>query len=313
MKSKQGIFQFIASFMVCLLVTGCGQGSGYRLRDQASEDPEYTDFTDLPDPSATSVADTSTNDNSKGNTKTPTGIGIGTAYYLPIFGDQNKCGASGFAYIKDKKDRIYATICKAQVQDCRMQGSCYYVADGHSTLFSFDEDVTFSVPGQEKKVKQPRFMVNPKASQCPQGVTRGGICLDPYRSVAADLKIYKLGDVIFVPKLQGQKLPNGETHDGYLIVRDAGGAIKGVDRFDFYIGFDDYHGHLFSKLKLTAKQDGPFQYSKASEDIAAKIRAARNYPDAPTSVRDLAVNYVLKATPQLVEQANVDNEYAMKK
>ena len=60
------------------------------------------------------------------------------------------------------------------------------------------------------------------------------MCLDPYYSVAADLDIYKLGTVVYVPSFVGVLLPSGVNHDGYFVVRDSGSSIKGYGRFDFF-------------------------------------------------------------------------------
>ncbi len=78
--------------------------------------------------------------------------------------------------------------------------------------------------------------------------------LHPYRSVAvdfrhlcqqagldfcqlSDLEIRRrlIGALIYIPRLKGIALPNGQQHDGYVCAQDIGGAIKG-DRIDLFVG-----------------------------------------------------------------------------
>jgi 3D (Asp-Asp-Asp) domain-containing protein len=61
--------------------------------------------------------------------------------------------------------------------------------------------------------------------------------LFPCRTVAADLKQYKLGTVLFIPALKGRICPQtGRPMDGCFVVGDKGGAIKGQGRFDMFGG-----------------------------------------------------------------------------
>jgi 3D (Asp-Asp-Asp) domain-containing protein len=61
--------------------------------------------------------------------------------------------------------------------------------------------------------------------------------LFPCRTVAADLKQYKLGTVLFIPALKGRICPQtGQPVDGCFIVGDKGSAIKGQGRFDMFGG-----------------------------------------------------------------------------
>ena len=119
------------------------------------------------------------------------------------------------------------------------------------------------------------------------------VCVDPYRSIAADPVFHKIGSVVFVPLLVGKKLPNNEIHDGYFIVRDTGGRIKGEGRFDFFIGFDNYRGHLFTNLKLNDKHNGKFTYYRVPEAIAEKVRLSRAYPSVPAKVHEQAYSSMM--------------------
>ena len=107
------------------------------------------------------------------------------------------------------------------------------------------------------------------------------MCLDPYYSLAADLTIYNLGDVIYIPSAVGIILPNGSTHDGYFVVRDSGGAIKGYGRFDFFSGFDS----SFNPLKMAgfSDKDNNVPYYLVMGSEAEQFLRKRNFPSIPVS------------------------------
>lgn len=72
-----------------------------------------------------------------------------------------------------------------------------------------------------------------------------GQCLLSYFSIAADPRSgWRMGDIIYMRSLADQEitLPSGRRvrHPGFLIVHDTGGAIKGPNRFDFFIGPTSY-------------------------------------------------------------------------
>ena len=62
--------------------------------------------------------------------------------------------------------------------------------------------------------------------------------LVPYRSIAADPSL-ELGTVMYIPNLRGASITLADgrqvTHDGYVIVVDRGGAIRGA-QIDFFKG-----------------------------------------------------------------------------
>jgi len=81
-----------------------------------------------------------------------------------------------------------------------------------------------------------------------------GHFLYPFRSAAVDFEwlcqTAKLGDcsggrqavtarfagqLLYLPRLKGIALPNGQTHDGYICAKDVGGAIL-EDRIDLFVG-----------------------------------------------------------------------------
>lgn len=229
--------------------------------------------------------------------------GRGSVYYVPVVGEKRKCEAKELIHARDLNGQVLVQLCKNEISNCVMQGSCYYPDKKGVKLLAYRKKVEIKDSKSGKVYTEPRFVLNEEHARCPHGMGFRRICLDPYRSVAADMKFHKAGDVFFIPILQGQKLPNGETHDGYVVVRDIGGAITGEGRFDFYIGFDSYVGHLFSKLNLSNPNRSTFSYFKVPEEKAASVRAERGYPLVPQTVNQRAL--VALARPALGLEAAV--------
>lgn len=157
-----------------------------------------------------------------------------TVYYIPRY-DQSTTACAQTVNMKAKDGSVLATVCKNVYDSCLMQGTCLIKTSGQTKLIN----VGSKVDGER------RFVVVDQ-SQCfyGRGAVRDSVkthslmCLDPYFSVAADLKIYRLGEVIYIPSFTGVMLPDGTIHDGHFIVRDSGGSINGYGRFDFFSGFD---------------------------------------------------------------------------
>lgn len=194
---------------------------------------------------------------------------IPTIYYKPtVHADKSKCASSELKDLVSTTRKVLVTLCQKDYWHCLMQGSC----------FVYDQQKLNSYNYHSTKDGIALF-VEVDLNKCPYGYGAQGYCLDPYFSIAADLSIHKMGDVFFVPRLEGAVLPNGEIHDGYVIVRDSGGKILGASRFDFFTGFLD---HLNSKNTLAQLGFGDpknrFEYYKLSEEEAEKIRSRRGYP-----------------------------------
>lgn len=198
---------------------------------------------------------------------------IPTIYYKPTFTTvAAKCSASEATPLLSTQGKPLAYLCPKDFDHCVLQGSCFI--QGKDA-----KKVSFNVHSRQDGVI--RF-VKTDVERCPFGLGAGNVCLDPYFSVAADLNYYELGDVIFVPRLVGVILPTGETHDGYLVVRDKGGAIKGINRFDFFTGFlsprDEQN--IFSQLGFGDKKNR-FDFRKATETETQRVRQQRAYPHLP--------------------------------
>ena len=72
-----------------------------------------------------------------------------------------------------------------------------------------------------------------------------GHALSPFRTVAVDPKLVKLGSLLYVPLLEGRLMPGrapwgGFVHDGCVIADDTGGGIEGA-KLDLFVGRKGYY------------------------------------------------------------------------
>jgi 3D (Asp-Asp-Asp) domain-containing protein len=83
------------------------------------------------------------------------------------------------------------------------------------------------------------------------GNAGSGRPLAPFRTVAVDPKIVPLGTLLFIPALEGRRMPGrapwgGFVHDGCVVADDTGGGIDG-HQLDFFVGRKSYYHALSSK------------------------------------------------------------------
>ncbi len=76
------------------------------------------------------------------------------------------------------------------------------------------------------------------------GTAGTGRPLAPFRTVAVDPKVVKLGSLLYVPLLEGRTMPGrppwgGFVHDGCVVADDTGGGIKGF-QIDLFVGRKGY-------------------------------------------------------------------------
>lgn len=200
-----------------------------------------------------------------------------TIYYRPVIDtSKESCDSSDKQDVLNKKGQSLTRLCQKTYASCRMEGSCV-IQDGEKTFSINYDDVKDGTSHWDS--------IENKA--CPYGVGVQDICLDPFYSVAADLKYHAVGEVIFIPYIMGVVLPNGSTHSGYLIVRDEGGGVEGPDRFDFFTGsMSPYDSkNPFAKLGL-GDMDRHYGYQVMDKAIAEQFRQSRNYPLVPQSPKN---------------------------
>lgn len=83
-----------------------------------------------------------------------------------------------------------------------------------------------------------------KVTRAQWGTAGTGRPLQPFRTVAVDPKVIKLGSWLYVPLLEGRTMPGrqpwgGYIHDGCVIADDTGGHISG-QRIDLFVGRRGY-------------------------------------------------------------------------
>lgn len=197
-------------------------------------------------------------------------------YYIQTIDLDKNCTAK--KNIVDEKGTVLFQVCKENYKTCVIEGTCA-LAEGN------DEEDSISLINFVRQDKAGRNLFKEvNTEKCPYGLGVQNTCLDPYYTVAADLRFNKVGDVLFIPKLKGVVLPNGEVHPGFMIVRDRGGAIKGAHRFDFYTGFQHYlnpENPLFDLGFSTP--NNKIDYRKASPSEAEAFKKLRKYPLIPES------------------------------
>ncbi|MFP5519710.1 MAG: 3D domain-containing protein [Bdellovibrionia bacterium] len=197
-----------------------------------------------------------------------------TVYYKPVidhYTSYDRCAPEEFNPIRNREGEILFSLCEVDRRKCVVQGTCLIQIQEQEFLLNIDTKIDGEF----------RFKIL-KNTQCHFGMGVRNICLDPFYSVAADLKFHKPGDVLFIPALKGVKLPDETIHDGYVIVRDAGGGIVGEHRFDFFTGYFHYlhRKNPFYSLGLT-NPEKRFQYEKVDSTLAEEIRKKRAYPKIP--------------------------------
>jgi 3D (Asp-Asp-Asp) domain-containing protein len=83
-----------------------------------------------------------------------------------------------------------------------------------------------------------------KVTNAQWGTAGTGRPLQPFRTIAVDPKVIKLGSLLYVPLLEGRLMPGrapwgGFIHDGCVIADDTGGHIAG-SRIDLFVGRKAY-------------------------------------------------------------------------
>lgn len=78
--------------------------------------------------------------------------------------------------------------------------------------------------------------------------------LAPFRSVAIDTRLVKLGSLLYIPELEGKRMPGkapwgGYVHDGCVIADDRGGGIRGKE-LDLFVAKKSFSNALWNRTRL---------------------------------------------------------------
>jgi hypothetical protein len=194
-----------------------------------------------------------------------------TIYYFVTFNeDESKCDRNTMMHAAGGRDLLM--VCEKTAKECGQQGSCAIIQNGVTRSFN----VLGAKDGQDRF-----FEINQNSCRFGYGVNDS--CLDPFYTLAADLSIYKSGDVIFVPAVVGMQLPDGSKHSGYFVIRDRGRGVDGVGRFDFFSGTVAWmdRKNPFTKMGLgDTKTNIP--YYKVTGKTARQVLRHRAFPRLPS-------------------------------
>jgi 3D (Asp-Asp-Asp) domain-containing protein len=77
------------------------------------------------------------------------------------------------------------------------------------------------------------------------GTSGSGHPLSPFRTVAVDPRVIKVGSLLYIPALEGRRMPGHEpwggfVHDGCVVADDTGGGIDG-NQLDLFVGRKAYY------------------------------------------------------------------------
>lgn len=134
--------------------------------------------------------------------------------------------------VKTPGGKVIATVCSRYYRFLTMEGSGLLSDRGQGKL-------TINWAGKF------RFKIQ-KRCKMGHGISPKD-CLLSHHTIAADPKIHKVGDIIYIPSAVGLQLPDGSTHNGYFIVLDTGGAFIGVgqQRVDLFVGLENDSNNVF--------------------------------------------------------------------
>jgi len=85
----------------------------------------------------------------------------------------------------------------------------------------------------------------------PFGRGAGQRPLIPFKSVAVDPRVIRLGEPLYIPEFDGMVLPDGSIHDGCVRADDTGGGIKGRKMDFFVVTYGNFRSLLDELLGVT--------------------------------------------------------------
>jgi 3D (Asp-Asp-Asp) domain-containing protein len=128
-----------------------------------------------------------------------------------------------------------------------------------------------NVAGKCSCPRTPCFHVLPPHRKW--GMGGGGQPLEPFRTVAVDPKRIKLGSLLYVPVLDGVRMPGrapvgGFIHDGCVVAGDTGGGIQGA-QLDLFVARRAYVNGL-------ARRGGSHGWMKKVDVLDGSSRCTRS-------------------------------------
>ena len=111
-----------------------------------------------------------------------------------------------------------------------------------------------------------------RSKDAPFGLGSFGYRLVPFRTVAADRKVFAPGTVFFIPGLVGVNFDNSgasEVHDGYVFFGDVGGAVRGK-HIDFFTG--STRKNPAPDIITSSRRKGFAAYIVTDQDLVGRLR-----------------------------------------
>ncbi|MBE7559356.1 hypothetical protein HS125_10550 [bacterium] len=93
------------------------------------------------------------------------------------------------------------------------------------------------------------------AEKFPFGQGCRGDAIVPFKTVAADPRVFPYGSRVFVPMFEMLGMPDGSVHDGHFTVLDVGGKVKG-DHLDLAVRDDSDYRILVNKIPWKSVKGG---------------------------------------------------------
>ncbi len=192
-----------------------------------------------------------------------------TMYYTPKESDVSCAGGYGRAvYRGNERVKLttpagltIATVCKRFAQTLLMEGSAILKDRGQG-------EIAINYGGKVRGQHRYHYL-----GRCKMGEgIRKDLCLLPYHTIAADNKVHKVNEILYIPEAKGIQLPDGTIHDGFFIVRDTGGAFNGIgtQRVDLFTGTDPDFDNAFKKSGFHHRR--PMDAFKVKGDSAELVR-----------------------------------------
>lgn len=177
--------------------------------------------------------------------------------------------------IAEDKTTLYESDCKA-IAEVSTEFASALALQGTGKL---RDGRVLNIWGHCKCDHSPCFKVT--AAQWGTGGT--GRQLQPFRTVAVDPKMIKLGSLLYVPLLEGKQMPGrapwgGFVHDGCVVADDVGGGIKGT-QLDLFVGRRGWFlgmsgkGSSHAWAKAVPVYDGTKQCERRGRHVAKKAGA----------------------------------------
>lgn len=120
-------------------------------------------------------------------------------------------------------------------------------------------------------VRGERFQLLPK--NC-LGITKSGYRVIPYHTLAVNPREMPYGNVYFIPKTRGIRLPNGTIHDGFWFAHDTGAAFTGTiqHKIDLYVK-NKTGQHIFESKNI--KSHHPIKIYQV--DYTTRLKVYKKY------------------------------------